>query len=67
MCSFCDKKYSRSCTILFDSYHSEPTTKDHTHNFRTKKNGIRLEVEISACSKLAVSKEEFLGNNMNKD
>ena len=53
--------------MVFDSYHSEPTTKDHTHNFRTKKNGIRLEVEISACSKLAVSKEEFLGNNMNKD
>ena len=63
---FVIKKYSRSCTIVFDTYHSEPTTKDHTHNFRTKKNGIRPEVEISPCSKLAVRQEEFLSNNMNK-
>ena len=63
---FVIKKYSWSCTIVFDSYHSEPTTKDQTNNFRTKKNGIRPEVEISPCSKLAVRQEEFLSNNMNK-
>ena len=53
------EKYLRSCTIVFDSYHSEPTTKDHEHNYRAKKDGIGPEVEISASSKLAVSKEEF--------
>ena len=48
-------KYSPSCTLVFDSYYSEPTTKYRAHNFRKKKNGIGPEVEISACSKLAVS------------
>ena len=60
------KKYCRYCTIIFDSYPSEPTTKDHAHNFRTKKNETGLKVEISAYSKLDVRKEELLSNNMNK-
>ena len=53
---FVIKKYSRFCTIVFDSYHSEPTAKDYAHHFRTKKNEIGSEEEISVCSKLAVSK-----------
>ena len=63
---FVMKKYSRSGTIVFDNYSSESTTKIHAHNFRRKKNGTGPEVEVSAGSKLAVSKTEFLSNNMNK-
>ena len=63
---FVIKKYCRYCTIIFDSYPSEPTTKDHAHNFRAKKNETGLKVEISAYSKLDVRKEELLSNNMNK-
>ena len=61
------KEYCRYCTIVFDSYPSELTTKDHAHNFRTKKNGTGLKVEIRAYSKLDVQrKDELLSNNMNK-
>ena len=58
------KKISNSCSIAPNGYPSEPKTTDHAHNFTTKENEIGPGVEISAWSKLAVSKEEFLSNNM---
>ena len=63
---FVIKEYSWTCTIIFDSYPSEQTTEDHAHNYRTKKNGIGPEVEVSDCSRLAISKEKFLSNSRNK-
>ena len=49
--SFVIKKYSRSCTIVFDCYPSKPTTEKHAHYFRTKKSVIGPKVVRSACSK----------------
>lgn len=63
---FMIKKHSNSCTVAFNGYPSGPATKNHSYNFTTKEGKIEPEVEVSAWSKLAVSKEEFANNNMNK-
>ena len=59
-----DKKY-QNCHVVFDGYPSKPTTKDITHERRTKGKSS-VSVAFKPNNPLKSKKDAFLGNTENK-
>ena len=55
-----------ACVVVFDSYPEEPTTKVAAHRNWIPNSVVGPHVQDSRISRFAVTKENFLSNNANK-
>ena len=63
--NYVNGNHGENAEVLFDDYLDKPTAKDTTHLKQTKGKEGRL-VKFALNSKMSMSKEKFLLNNVNK-